>query len=73
MLISLILRFVDLMMIGDHNYSMSSVDENDISNVSVDTTENLDSGSSCQKKKKLSKGRQCVSYGCNNYQYSIKW
>ena len=61
------------MMIGDHNYSMSSVDENDISNVSLDTTtiENSDSGSSCQKKKKLSKGRQCVSYGCNNYQYSI--
>ena len=41
------------MMIGDHNYSMSSVDENDISNVSLDTTtiENSDSGSSCQKKK----------------------
>ena len=35
------------MMIGDHNYSMSSVDENDISNVSLDTTtiENSDSGS----------------------------
>ena len=50
-------------MMNDHDYSMS-LGEGDVSN------EDIGSDSSGQKKKP-SKGRQCSSFGCYNYQFVI--
>ena len=75
LIIDSVFDFIDLTFrnynkMGDHDYSMS-VDENDVSNVSNVSNEDMASDSTGQKKKKPSKGRQCVSIGCNNFQYSV--
>ena len=49
---------------GDHDYSMLDDNEEDLASVSVMQNNK-------QKKKKVSRGRHCVSFGCNNYQYAV--
>ena len=59
---------VKQLMMGDHDYSMMSLDDSNVSNVDEDLSAPVEPK---KKKRTPSRGRLCVSFGCNNYQYDI--
>ena len=66
--------FIDfiLFIMGDHDYSLSESLLEDFEEVVLASVSDQQSqADEVKKKKKVSRGRQCVSYGCNNYQYTV--
>ena len=64
--------FIDfiLFMMGDHDYSLSESLLEDFDEVLASVSDQSQADKE-KKKRKVSRGRQCVSYGCNNYQYTV--